>query len=85
MTYVDAAKVAEAFADTFYIVDGTATFVTRSAAPAIPYGTIRVVRSTEVPSPTISVYAWFACWHTYSKSSVPSSQRRFDVPVKRFV
>jgi len=28
VTYVDAAKVAEAFADTFYIVDGTATFVT---------------------------------------------------------
>ena len=46
------------------------------------YGTILLLRSTEVPSPTISVYAWFACWHTYSNSSVPFSQRRFDVPVK---
>src|SRR6185503_16662315 len=51
----------------------------------ILYGTITLVRSTEVPSPTINVYAWFACWHMYSNSSVPSSQRRFDVPVKRAV
>ena len=46
------------------------------------YGTIGLLRSIEVPAPTISVCAWFACWQTYSNSSVPFSQRRFDVPVK---
>ena len=45
------------------------------------YGTIGLVRSTEVPAPTISVSAWFACWQMYSKSSVPACHRRFDVPV----
>src|SRR5688500_5275299 len=50
-------------------------------SPHEGYGTIGLLRSTEVPSPTISVYAWFACWQMYSNSSVSASHRRFDVPV----